>query len=266
MQVITFLNGKGGVGKSTLAVHTAAGLAMAGFRTVIIDADMQANATTALGAPMRGHFYNLCVRPAETAWADVLTPVDAARYSPAGSADGGLYVVASNAETRNIASSTEDDAIIARRLAELDGHVDYVVFDTSPQADLLHSQIYLASDWLFVPTQLERDSALEGVPKSLERAHRIRRRAQERGVTICQLGGILPNMRQNTVLHNSVLEELREQYGGLVWEPISRRIAVAEANLASETVFAHAPGSASDEELRGMVARVLATVEAVNHA
>ena len=64
MKIITLLNEKGGVGKTTLATHIAAGLAFRGFRVVLVDADPQGHATVALGLPKEPGLYDLLVRDA----------------------------------------------------------------------------------------------------------------------------------------------------------------------------------------------------------
>ena len=64
MKVITLLNEKGGVAKTTMAVHAAAGLAIKGYKVVLIDADAQGHATIALGRQKEPGFYDLIVRGA----------------------------------------------------------------------------------------------------------------------------------------------------------------------------------------------------------
>ena len=62
MKTITLLNEKGGVGKTTLATHLAAGLALKGSRVIMIDTDPQANATSAFALPKQPEFHDLMVR------------------------------------------------------------------------------------------------------------------------------------------------------------------------------------------------------------
>jgi chromosome partitioning protein len=64
MHVITLLNEKGGVGKTTLATHIGAGLAVRGLRVIIIDADPQGHATVSLGMQRKPGLYDLLVRDA----------------------------------------------------------------------------------------------------------------------------------------------------------------------------------------------------------
>lgn len=262
MKTITLLNSKGGVGKSTLAVHIAAGLAIAGYKTILMDADMQANATTALGVPEMPHIYNLLIRPYETEWRDALTPVPVERFSNSPT-DGMLFVCASNAETRSIANNTDDTDILADRLAEIEDYIDFVVFDTSPQADLMHSLIYGVTDYIVIPTLLERHS-VEAVTKSLQRAHKVRSAAAKMGEDICKVIGIAPNMmRKNTVLHRETYETMAYEYGDLVWDALPDHIGVAEACLQSMTMYKYTPESATTEIMNRMMARLLDAVVGV---
>ena len=64
MKIVTLLNEKGGVGKTTLATHLAAGLAIRGKRVILVDADPQGHATIAFGLSKEPGFYDLIVRNA----------------------------------------------------------------------------------------------------------------------------------------------------------------------------------------------------------
>ncbi|MEM6280564.1 MAG: ParA family protein [Chloroflexota bacterium] len=262
MKTITLLNSKGGVGKSTLAVSIAAGLAMAGHKVILMDADMQGNATSALGVENQPHIYNLLVRPNETEWRDVLTPIPTERYSPIDT-NGVLFVCASNAETRSIANNTGNADVLAERLAEIEDAIDYVVFDTSPQADLMHALIYGCTDYILIPTELEQDSII-GVTKSLIRANNIRRAAAQQGQQVCQILGIIPNMmRANTVLHTQTHDKMKYEYGSLVWDALPNHIVVPEARLHRTTVYNYAPTSKVAGIMHDMMARLFTTLETV---
>lgn len=264
MNVITLLNSKGGTGKTTVATHLAAGLALFGQRVLLIDADGQGNATTALGLAKEPYFYDLVVRG--KSWQQSIQPVSRDVYTPTGwdETDGALYCVAGNVETRNIPNSISDETVLARRVSELADVVDYIIFDTSPTASLLHSAIHAATDYLLLPTECEGHSALEGLPETLERAEAIRNRALQYGLDLCKPLGIIPNKyRSNTTAQDSVLNHLRGQYGALVWEPIPMRIALGEASLNRQMIYAYAPQSDAAEGLLQIAEAVLRETEAV---
>ena len=259
MKTISLFNSKGGTGKTTFSVHLAAGLAMAGKSVVLIDADSQGNSTTALSLPKKPNFYDLIVRGGD--WRDCLSAVHPDVYSDE-RVQGQLFVVNGNVETGNIPNSIDDETIIMQRLQEIESAVDYVIFDTSPTASLLHSAIHAATDYLILPTQLEGHSALEGLPESMARAESMRSRAARYGLDVCNVLGIVPNMhKRNTITHDGVLDHIRSEYGELVWEPVSSRIVIPEANLAKQLVYRYAPKSDSANDFINITNRVLHSIE-----
>jgi chromosome partitioning protein len=262
MKVITLLNEKGGVGKTTLSTHIAAGLALRGRRVVLVDADPQGNATTAVGLDKQPMFYDLCVRNA--AWKTVLRPVHPQVYSPPNfQTRGSLYVVTSNAETRNIANSIRSNAVIRARFQELASMVDYIVVDTSPTPSLLHEAITLASDYIIIPTDCEAFSALEGLPDSIAHTEVARQAAAQVGLKVAHLLAIIPNkFRPRTVGHNEVLKHLRQQYGALVWEPLQQAIVFSDAQLVGQFLYGAAVDSVATRQMIDTVDRIEREVNA----
>lgn len=261
MKTITLLNEKGGVGKTTLATHLAAGLAILGARVVLVDADPQGNATSAVGLDKRPDFYDLVVRGAP--WNQVLRRIHPDVFGePDSPPRGVLYAVTSNGESRNIANSINNNAIIRRRFAELKNAADFIVVDTSPTPSLLHAAITLATDYILVPTDCEAFSALEGLPDSILHTGAIREAAAEQRIEVAKLLGIIPTkFRRKTISHNEVLEHLRAQYGELVWEPMSMTIAYSEAQLVRQFLYGGAPNAKATQEMWRIVNRVLETVK-----
>src|SRR5690606_712602 len=107
MKVITLSNEKGGVGKTTMATHVAAGLAVRGKRVLLIDADAQANATTGFGLDEEPGFYDLLVRHAK--WNEVLRVLTPEAYEPPDVKSKGLLaVLPGNGETQLIAQKIDN--------------------------------------------------------------------------------------------------------------------------------------------------------------
>src|SRR5690242_15083890 len=98
MKIITLLNEKGGVGKTTLAVHIAAGLAARGERVVLVDADAQGHATVMLGMSNEPALHDLLVR--EASFKDTLRFVAPEVYAPYGESKGQLFLLPGDTETR----------------------------------------------------------------------------------------------------------------------------------------------------------------------
>lgn len=233
MKTITVLNEKGGVGKTTVAVTGAAGLAARGWRVLLIDADAQGHATRGVGLAKYPGLYDLIVRHAD--YKDVIKGIPTELHG----GTGRLAVLGSNVETRNIANLISDAWALAEHLEPLADVFDVVIIDTAPTPSLLHGAIYLATDVIIYPTLLEYWS-FDGLAESIHHQRVIRDRKQ------VAVGGILPmRYRKTTLEHQSNLELLREQFGDLVWEPVPERIIWAEAASAQKPVFVHAAGTES---------------------
>jgi chromosome partitioning protein len=255
MKVITLLNEKGGVGKTTLALHLATGLAVRGHRVLLVDADPQGHATVMAGLAKEPGLYNLLVR--EAPFREVLRAVPPAQYHPDGHAvTGHLYVVPSNVETRSIANSISDAFAVGDRLHELDNAIDYVIFDTSPTPSLLHGSIYLATDAIIYPTKCEYLS-FDGLVESISHRQAAQTYRDKWNLGNINVMGIVPTMYRNqTVEHTENLAELKKRFGKLVWPPIIQRTIWAEAATMRRPVFALAPDTKAASEAWALVSRV----------
>jgi chromosome partitioning protein len=244
MKLITLANEKGGVGKSTLAIHLAAALAINGQRVVIVDGDAQANTTLALGFAEQPGLYDLLIRDAS--FSDKLRLVDPAVYS-GGGAKGELLLLPSNIESRYIADQLPEANTLLERFSELDGWADTVVFDTSPTPSLFHGAMYLASDYVIHPVVCEA-LAITGLDKSMKRVRAVRTAREGMGLAPTVTAAIVPNMYRRTLLHRTNLTFLKEQYGALVKSEIGLRTTWSEASQMSRTVFAHQPQDGAWED------------------
>lgn len=257
MQVITFSNEKGGVGKTTLAIHSAAGMAVRGKRVLIIDADAQGNATVNMGLEEEPGFYDLLVRG--KSWQDVLRVIPPEAYEPPNQKSKGLLaVLPSNTETQFIAQKIDDAFLMLRRLMELQDQIDLVVFDTSPTPSLLHSTLYLASNGIVYPTLCEALS-LRGLVKTIAARHKFARIRQQHIGKPLEVIGIVPNMyRGKTVEHSENLRELQNdpEVGHYVWEPLALSIAWSEASTLRRPVWNIDPNSAASRQAWRMVQRI----------
>ena len=257
MKVITLSNEKGGVGKTTLALHLAAGMAVRGHRVLLIDADAQANATSGLGLDEQPGFYDLLVRHSN--WNEVLHVIQPEAYEPPDVRSRGLLaVLPGNGETQLIAQKIDDAYAIFDRLKEIENSVDTVIFDTSPTPSLLHGAIYLATDGIIYPTLCETFS-LQGLIKTMK--HRERFAANRRNVTgrTIHTLGIIPTMyRASTVEHSENLNELRKKFGRKVWQPLPLRITWSEANTMRRPVFNVAPHSPAAQDAWSIVDHAMA--------
>jgi len=254
MKVITLLNEKGGVGKTTVATHLAAGLAIRGHRVLLIDTDAQdANATDTLGVQRRAGIYNLLVRKDEDegSWERCLVRV------PENFTGGEhqLWLVPSNAESHNLNRQVDDLFVLQDRLDEVSGIFDIAIIDSPPSPGLFSAVILASSDYLIIPTELERASAGTAVHATIKRAERNRRGVQRAGGQGVEVLSIVPNKyRSRTDLHNLHLDQLvhgddqNTGYGEIVWgEPIPNHIVIGEAAEFAQSLFTYQPTHATTE-------------------
>jgi chromosome partitioning protein len=257
MKTITLANEKGGVGKTTLAIHIAAGLAIKGLRVVLIDADAQGHATFGLGLNKAPGFYDLLVRNAP--WKDVLKAIAPEVYElPSEKTSGALFVLPGNGETALIAQKLDNALLLEARLRELAGYVDVVIFDTSPSPSLLHGVIYMATDAMLYPTTCEAYSlqALVSTVSNIAVFSTQREQITKRGIESL---GMVPMMyRPNTVEHSENLKSLQERFGEQVWDALPQRITWSEAANLRRPVFSYAPESNATREALHMVDGVMA--------
>ena len=263
MKIITLLNEKGGVGKTTLATHIAAGLAVKGMRVVLVDADPQGHATVALGLQKEPGLYDLLVR--DVPFKSVLRFIPPKAYQVGSQpVSGQLFLVPSNVESRNISNSISDSFAVSERFHELQETIDVVVFDTSPTPSLLHGSIYIATDAVVYPTTCEYLS-FDGLVESIKHRQAAEAHRKQWGLRAIDVLGIVPTMyRTKTLEHTENLHQLQQQFGDLVWDPIPLRTIWAEAAAIRRPVFSFAPDSKAAEDAWTMVRRVQEAIGSVS--
>ncbi|GAB4527938.1 MAG: AAA family ATPase [Anaerolineae bacterium] len=252
MNVITLLNEKGGVGKTTVSRHIAAGLAIKGARVVLLDADAQANSTSQFQLEEENGMYELLVHDAE--WSDVLRPVPLTAYAGPEGPAGELVILPSNVETRLIPMAIDDTTLLNERIQELKGWADYVVIDTSPTPSLLHGMIYMATNYMIYPTTCELLS-LEGLNKSVGRLEVLNRNKQAYGLPEAHFMGVQPTMYDpRTNAHDYGLGLVVGEFKRRVWPAIPTRTIWRDAAFARKTVFAYdTKDSKAKEEVENQV-------------
>lgn len=239
---------KGGVGKTTLAVHLAAGAAARGKRVILLDADPQGNASSWLLSTIEHNdVYNLLMTPGD--------PLAAARRAVRPATSFNIGVVAGN--------NTTADAIVmlsaVGRLKEVSDRVmalgtlcDLLIIDMPPSRNAGFLDLLRACAWVIVPTQLERHS-LEGVTLMARTAQQLQAEGHE-----LRLMGIIPNQADiRTVLHRDQMATLMGTFGQAVWPAISDTIKIAEVTSVGSTLYKEYNGEPVTQKMLACVNRMM---------
>lgn len=266
MKVITLLNEKGGVGKTTLAVTLSTGLAALGYRVLLVDTDPQGHATISLGVEKAPSFYDLIVRGAGLG--QVATVVPPARYAVPDEADdvqGKLYLVPGNIESRGIPMQIDDDLAMLQIVSQLDKRdvVDFVIFDTSPTPSLIHKMLLIASDGVIYPTEANMLS-LDGLSESIKHVKGANRERQSNGLAQIKLLGIVPMRTRRTLEHIENLKDIEEVFGETrLWNPMPMRTMWEECTRERLSIFAYAPFEEAAKDARQFIRSFLDSVGVV---
>ena len=268
MIVISVTNMKGGTGKSTMATHIAAGLAIRGSKVCVIDTDPQGHAATLLGLPKEDGLFAMIVDKANLT--DIVRSVPPAVYTTANRPPAGkLFLLPSNHKTHTIPFLEQDPFIFGERLDELADlfNFDVVVIDTAPTASMFDASVYLATEGFIYITECETLS-FDGIREGLGQIKRFSKKREAQGAPPNRVLGIVPNkVRLSTSNHRRNLEKLHEAFPDKVWEPIAQRTVWTESSNYGQLIYAYAPQSDAERDAWTLVdrtERILAQWQAVS--
>ena len=233
--VYAIANQKGGVGKTTTAVNVSACIAEAGYRTLVVDVDPQANATVGLGVERTREpgLYEVLAGAASIEQAVTGTSVEGLELVPAGAGLAGA-----NIELPRIDGFEQR---LRECLAPVRERYRFVILDCPPSLGPLTVSALVAADRVIVPVQTEY-FALEGLAGLLDTLALVQRELNPR-LTIA--GMILTMHDSRTRLGRDVEREVREHFPELVFSTvIPRNVRVGEAPSYGLPVTHHDPHSA----------------------
>jgi len=239
MRKIAIVNMKGGVGKTTTAVHVAAGLAARGRRVLLIDADPQGNIGHTFRIPHSHTIEDLLMGAAalETVIArGVRERVDAIVSTP----------VAFSLEQR-LAGQTQRETILARRLRGLTGY-DAVVIDSSPAMNLLTYNALLFADQIIVPVGMDL-MAIIGARQTLNGVAEVKDLWPDKRLDLLAVLPTFTSSSNNAT--KAALEALEQdsQMGPYLFSPgIRQCIDLNYATAQRQTIWEYAPRSRAAED------------------
>ncbi len=236
--VYAIANQKGGVGKTTTAVNVAACIAEAGYPSLLVDIDPQANATVGLGAPKDSvpSMYDVLCDGASAADAVVETGISGLSLLPASPDLAGATV--------ELPRTPGSETRLRDALAGVRERFAFTLLDCPPSLGPLTVNALVAADRVIVPVQTEY-FALEGLAGLLDTLQLIQRELNPR----LTVAGMLLTMHDGrTRLARDVELEVREHFPELVFDTvIPRNVRVSEAPSFGRPVIHHDPHCAGSD-------------------
>jgi len=239
-QILCIANQKGGVGKTTTAVNLSAALAVSEKRTLLVDCDPQANATTGVGVEksiLENTLYHGMIGEAEADKIIVDSEIESLKIMPSRVELIGFDVEMMDRSRREHA--------LKRLLKTVSDDFDYIIIDCPPSLSLLTVNAMTAADALLIPLQCEF-YALEGLSQLVQTFQRIKSGLNPK-LTIA--GILLTMFDRRTNLSHQVAEDAENHFKNLVFKTtIPRNVRLGEAPSYGQPILlydATSPGAHS---------------------
>ena len=256
MPVLTILNQKGGVGKTSTCHHLSGTLALLGQRVLLVDNDPQASLTQGLFGPSAARSLDPATTIAAVLAGELLEPSRVIR--PSGISGVDLLPASGRAASYNVPDPhlTDWDAQVALRdfLAELGGNYDLVLIDCPPNLHLCSWAALVASDYVLVPLQPE-DYGAQGIADVQASISRV----QSGPNPGLKLLGFLITMRSaRRTVHQLFEENLRSLYGEAVFTAtVPEAPEFPEAIMKRLPIAAYKPRGAAAKAIRALADELL---------
>jgi chromosome partitioning protein len=249
--IISLLNHKGGVGKTTSAINIGAGLVELGKKVLLVDLDPQANLTLSLGIPrQRVTIYEALRGESEPEPYTVRDNLDVITSS--------LDLSGAEMELINEAGR---EYILREMFEPLTEIYDYIIIDCPPSLGLLTLNALTSCRFVIIPLQTEF-LALQGLAKIKQVIDKVKFRLNKN----LEIGGVVATMYDSRrILNRDVVDTIHKYFGDKVFKTYIRdTVALAEAPAQRKDIFMYQPKSVGAKDYMSLCHEILERVEKVS--
>ncbi len=247
-KIIAVASQKGGVGKSTTVINTAAFLGHYGYKTIVVDMDPQSNSTIGLGVDYNQvdiSNYNILVSNDNPNNALIETSYNNLKILPAS-------WKLTDAET-DLAGLNGREFRLRDTLNKLECDYDFIIIDCPPYLGLLTTNVFTAADEIVIPMQCEY-FALEGVGRLINIIDSIR----ENYNVGLKIAGAVLTMYSKTKLADQAAQEIREYFEGNVFKTIiPKNVRLGEAASFGRPIVDYDPGCKGAVAYRNLTREII---------
>lgn len=229
-KIISMVNHKGGVGKTTSTINLGKALAISGFKVLLVDFDSQGNTSQCFGV----------YTPEE----QVIDAILDNKELPIIEIADNFYLSPSNIKMAyretDLVNSIGNEKRLRNKLNEISDKFDFILIDCPPALNIFTTNALVASDMCIVPLQPEA-YAFYGVENLFNRIYEIRQHVNNTLV----VKGILFTMVSNTLVHKQMIDFVKEQYKHIPVFNVSieRATIIQQSQVAQKDLLSYAPKS-----------------------
>ena len=247
MRIISLVNQKGGVGKTTTTNNLGASLVKAGKRALLIDLDPQANLSYSLG--VRGEDYKSVyevLRGTAKLKDIILTHKNGVDIAPS-------HINLSGVELE-LASQVGREQILKDALKGVADNYDYVLIDCAPSLGIITLNALVASKEVFIPVQTEV-LALQGMSQLLKTINLVRERLNSE----LEVTGVIGTMYDSRKkLSEEVMESLNEHFSGKLFKTLIRsNVSLAESPSSGVDIISYKADSYGAKDYQALAEEVI---------